>query len=426
MVSESMKQELVADNERMRFWQRCMLLLTMMCYLFYYTGRQTFGFAMPGIEAELGIDKEMLGWISAALLWSYAIGQAINGNLADKYGGRRMMSVGAILSTMLNWVTSFGTSFVSLIIPWGLNGYVQSMGWAPGSRVISNWWPSETRGRAYGFYVFAAGLSSVLAFVCSMVILELGFDWRWIFRLPVIALLLAGVLYYLLARDRPQDIGLLPHEKEKPTPTQAISLEISEQTGLSSWQRYRDVLSNRRFLLAAIAIGFQNAARYGLLIWVPVHFLGTDWKDSGDKWISVALPVGMALGAIASGWISDNVFRSNRSSVIILFMVLAAGCSVVMYFLPRGSWLGIVALFFTGFFAYGPQAAFWALCPDMLGAEKVGTGTGVMNCFAYIFAGLGEPLIGGIIDAQNDTSLVFVVVAISCLASAVVALGIRR
>ena len=74
MVSESMKQELVADNERMRFWQRCMLLLTMMCYLFYYTGRQTFGFAMPGIEAELGIDKEKLGWISAALLWSYAIG----------------------------------------------------------------------------------------------------------------------------------------------------------------------------------------------------------------------------------------------------------------------------------------------------------------------------------------------------------------
>jgi OPA family glycerol-3-phosphate transporter-like MFS transporter len=422
MVSESMKQELVVDNERMRFWQRCMLLLTMMCYLFYYTGRQTFGFAMQGIEAELGIDKETLGWISAALLWSYAIGQAINGNLADKFGGRRMMSVGAILSTMLNWMTSFGTSFVSLIIPWVLNGYAQSMGWAPGSRVISNWWPSETRGRAYGFYVFAAGLSSVLAFVCSMVILELGFDWRWIFRLPVIALLLAGVLYYLLARDRPQDLGLLPHVEEKPPDSQ----EISKQSNLSSWQRYRNVLGNGRFLLAAIAIGFQNAARYGLLIWVPVHFLGDNWKDSGDKWISVALPVGMALGAIASGWISDNVFRSNRSRVIILFMVLAAGCSVVMYFLPRGSWLGIVALFFTGFFAYGPQAAFWALCPDMLGAEKVGTGTGVMNCFAYIFAGLCEPLIGGIIDAQNDTSLVFVVVAISCMASAVVALGIRR
>jgi|TARA_B110000116_G_scaffold162392_1_gene140425 OPA family glycerol-3-phosphate transporter-like MFS transporter len=422
MVSESMKQELVADNERMRFWQRCMLLLTMMCYLFYYTGRQTFGFAMPGIEAELGIDKETLGWISAALLWSYAIGQAINGNLADKFGGRRMMSAGAILSTLLNWVTSFGTSFVSLIIPWGINGYAQSMGWAPGSRVISNWWAAESRGKAYGFYVFAAGLSSVLTFVSSMVILQMGFDWRWIFRLPVIALLLAGVLYYLLARDRPQELGLLPPEDEQ----RPDSDEITVETKLSSWQRYRNVLGNKRFLLAAIAIGFQNTARYGLLIWVPVHFLGEDWKNSDDKWISVALPVGMALGAIASGWISDNVFRSNRSKVIILFMTLAAACSVVMYFLPRGSWLGIVVLFFTGFFAYGPQASFWALCPDMLGVENVGTGTGVMNCFAYGFAGLGEPLIGRLMDTYDETSLVFVVVAISCMASAVMAVGIRR
>ncbi|MDE0819028.1 MAG: MFS transporter, partial [Pirellulaceae bacterium] len=300
--------------------------------------------------------------------------------------------------------------------------YAQSMGWAPGSRVISNWWAAESRGKAYGFYVFAAGLSSVLTFVSSMVILQMGFDWRWIFRLPVIALLLAGVLYYLLARDRPQEFGLLPPEDEQ----RPDSDEITVETKLSSRQRYRNVLGNKRFLLAAIAIGFQNTARYGLLIWVPVHFLGEDWKNSDDKWISVALPVGMALGAIASGWISDNVFRSNRSKVIILFMTLAAACSVVMYFLPRGSWLGIVVLFFTGFFAYGPQASFWALCPDMLGVENVGTGTGVMNCFAYGFAGLGEPLIGRLMDTYDETSLVFVVVAISCMASAVMAVGIRR
>ena len=64
-----------------------MLLVTMFCYLFFYTGRQTFGFAIPGIERELGLDKQTLGWCSTALLWSYAIGQAINGNLGDKYGG---------------------------------------------------------------------------------------------------------------------------------------------------------------------------------------------------------------------------------------------------------------------------------------------------------------------------------------------------
>ena len=81
-----------------------MLLATMFCYLFFYTGRQTFGFAIPGIEEELGISKTTLGWASAVLLWSYAIGQSINGNLGDKFGGRTLMSLGAVLSCGLNWL----------------------------------------------------------------------------------------------------------------------------------------------------------------------------------------------------------------------------------------------------------------------------------------------------------------------------------
>ena len=161
-------------DEAFRRTQWRVLLATMFCYLFYYTGRHTFGFAIPGIQEELGLSKTQLGWISAALLWCYAIGQAINGNLADKFGGRRMMSLGALISCGLNWVVSFGSSFVHLLIPWGANGFAQSMGWAPGSRVLSNWWSHTERGKIYGLYTFAAGMSSILAFVTSIVVVTAG------------------------------------------------------------------------------------------------------------------------------------------------------------------------------------------------------------------------------------------------------------
>lgn len=115
-----------------------MLFAVMFCYLFFYTGRQTFGFAIPGLQKEFGFSKETLGWASAALLWCYAIGQAINGNLADKLGGRKVMTAGAILSCVANWVVSFATGLASLVIPWGINGYLQALGWAPGSRLLSN------------------------------------------------------------------------------------------------------------------------------------------------------------------------------------------------------------------------------------------------------------------------------------------------
>jgi MFS transporter, OPA family, glycerol-3-phosphate transporter len=199
------------DSSTMKRFQRAqgrMLLVTMFCYVFFYTGRQTFGFAIPGISEELGISKTQLGWISTALLWSYAIGQSINGNLGDKFGGRRMMSLGAVLSCGLNWIVSFGTNAVSLLIPWAANGFAQSMGWAPGSRVLANWWEPEHRGRVYGLYVFAAGMSSVLAYVTSALILQFDLGWRSIFRIPVLLLLVGGVAYYLVARDRPEDLGL--------------------------------------------------------------------------------------------------------------------------------------------------------------------------------------------------------------------------
>jgi OPA family glycerol-3-phosphate transporter-like MFS transporter len=419
---------------RFRAAQWRVLLATMFCYLFFYTGRQTFGFAIPGIQQELGISMPTLGWASAVLLWSYAVGQSINGNLGDKFGGRRMMSLGAVLSCLLNWVVSFGTNFLSLAIPWGANGFAQSMGWAPGSRVLSNWWPHCERGKVYGAYVFAAGMSSVLAFATSTLILELDLGWRWIFRLPVLLLLVGGVAYFVIVRDQPEDLGFPPLEEDDEVVVRPGTMELESEADdavagdvlETSRQRYIHVLKNPRFLIASLAIGFQSMARYGLLIWVPVHFLGDDWKNSPTRWVSLALPVGMALGAITSGWLSDRVFHSNRSRVIGLFLFLAAGCSLAMYALPRDHGLAVPLLLLTGFFAYGPQSAFWALCPDLLGPRRAGTGTGVMNTFAYVFAGLGEPLIGLVIETSGDTSVVFAVVAAACLIGAVISQWIGR
>lgn len=422
---------LSANESAFRRAQWRMLLAAMFCYLFFYTGRQTFGFAIPGIQAEFGVSKEILGWVSAALLWCYAIGQAINGNLGDKFGGRRVMSAGAVLSCAANWAVSFSTGVLSLGALWGLNGYFQAMGWAPGSRLLSNWFGRHDRGRVFGFYVFAAGMASVLSFVTSLVVVHtLHLDWRWIFRLPVLLMLVGGIAFYLIARERPEDLGFKsPHDD-------AIDVEKAARVAddETSWERYKGVLKNWRLLVGGLAIGFQNAARYGLLIWVPVHFLGDNWAKASastaiidPKWISIALPVGMAIGAATNGWVSDKIFGSKRYLAIVLYMALATVVSLYMYTIPRENvYLGLVVLFLCGFFVYGPQSSFWALCPDLVGHKRAGTAIGVMNFFAYLFAGLGEPLIGKFMDTHHDTSLVFLIVAAASAASATVALFIRR
>src|SRR3981081_2329430 len=250
----------LAKSFRRAQWR--MLLAAMFCYLFFYTGRQTFGFAIPGIQAEFGVSKAALGWASAALLWGYAFGQAVNGNLGDKFGGRRVMSAGAILSFIMNWATSLSTGIVTLSVFWGINGYFQAMGWAPGSRLLSNWWGRHERGTVYGLYTFAAGLASGLSFVTSLIVVGyFHLDWRWIFRIPGALLLVGGIAFYLIAREKPEDMGFVPPQDDV-----ADDVATADPTDTeSSFARYKAVLSNWRLLVASLAIGFQNAARYGLL-----------------------------------------------------------------------------------------------------------------------------------------------------------------
>ncbi len=501
-----------------------MLLALMFCYLFYYLGRHNYGWAFTYIEADLGLTYRQLGIFSMVLLLCYGIGQFINGNLGDKFGGRKMMAMGGLFSAVFNWITGFATSFTSLLVPWAANGYAQSMGWAPGSRMLSNWWHHSERGKAFGFYVFAAGCSGVLVFaICGAINMlvqppnlevrlievesreempeeaagvvyvaedaagELHFriferdgeriadhaasdpvidperleafrstladlpdreewtdaqvrglvndvsaltevvrtgilSWRAFFQLPVILLAGGAIIFYIVARNKPEDKGFppIPEDREEDKPAVSGGVE-------TSLQRYGQVVRNWRFLLATLSIGFESLARYGLIVWLPTHLLGPAYQEQQfGFWIGMALPIGMALGALSTGYISDKLFASNRSRPIALLMTLAAVVLVLFYLLPPERMvLGVILLFLAGFLVYGPQSCYWALCPDLLGRYRAATAIGVMNMWAYFVAATTDPLIGWVIDLYGTTP-VFALLAVSCLLGAIVILPIRR
>ncbi len=384
-----------------------MLLITMFCYLFFYTGRHNFGWAADGMGRELNLTREMIGWISSAMLMGYALGQLINGGLADQYSPRTMITLGALLSVGANFLISFSGSFYVILILWGLNGYFQSLAWAPGSRLISNWWAKEERGKAFGFYTMAAGSSSVVTFLLSILLLQRGVSWHELFRIPVLLLLFATLIFWLLARSTPSEKGFAD-----------LYSEEKQDANRAGWmQRYAEVLKNRKFVTASVAIGFQSMARYGLIVWVPVHYLGGDWKSNPEYlWVAVLMPLGMSLGAVSFGALSDTFFKGNRPATIRMGMLASALITLSIYYIPAHS-LAIegVLMFLAGFFVYGPQANFWPMSSDLLGERLVGSGIGLMNMCAYLFAAMGEPLLGRVIDKTHDTASIFLVISAICI-----------
>ena len=425
-----------STDRSLRYWQWRALLCVMGVYLFYYTGRLVIGHAIPLMEEDLGYTSEQLGWLTSALLIAYGVGQAINGSLGDLLGGRRMMAIGALLSMVFCWVFSFMHGLTVLVVFWAANGFVQSMGWAPGSRLISNWWPRRERGTAFGLYVLAAGFATMLVWGTSRAVLTVVGEgdpsrWRWLFRIPVLALGLAGIVFYILVRERPEDVGHPPIGDDLEEAEEAEDAVVEDERGLASAvRRYRLVLGHWRFLVACVIILLQNFARYGLLTWMVKYYkdaAGINLK--GSLVVTFTLPLGMALGGFCAGSISDKLFRSRRYISIFCFLAAGAVAAFALREAPATNRaLGMVLMFLAGFTVYGAQAPLWALCPDLVGRENAGTAVGVMDAVAYGGAALQGPLLGFFIDRPDTFGYpaVFLSLAIACGTGALLALVVRR
>ena len=399
-------------DKKFRVQQWKMLLITMFCYLFFYTGRHNFGWAAKGMASDLNIPYATIGWISFAMLIGYSIGQLINGNLADRLSARIMVTTGAYLSIMTNVAISFSSNPTLIMILWALNGYFQSMAWAPGAKLINNWWSEEERGKAFGFYTMAAGLSSVVTYLLSIILLQQGYEWRMLFRLPVLLLLISATAFMIIARDKPEKTS---------------RKVIKEEDELSWVERYRKVLGNKKFMIATLAFGFESMARYGLIFWVPVHYLGGNWKENpGNLWVTFLLPVGMAAGALTFGMLSDSIFKKDRIKAIAFGMLVSAFIAGLVYISPvHNLVLGGTLMLLAGFFVYGPQACFWPLSPDLLGSNLTGTGIGFMNMTGYMFAAFGEPILGYAIDITGSTNSIFIIISVLCILSSISVWAVR-
>ena len=289
---------------------------------------------MPLMEQDLGYSKQQLGWLTAAALAAYGVGQAINGNWRW-LGGRLMVALGAIGSMVLCWVVQLhgrrtvaggGLGCQRLRAEHGL-GARRTADLGCGGRASGAGW-------RFGLYMLSAGTATVLVWCTSDVVLSLFERMRsrragdGCFALPLSALGVAGVAVLsagarsarrrrtAAARRRPPAAVPAPPCTPAPTPT---------------WlQRYRAVLGNPGFLLAAVVIVFQSFARYGLLTWSAAYYSDAGHEHQRRLEAHARAAVGMGLGAVLGGYFSDRWFVTRRGAVVAVVLWLCAGCFLVM------------------------------------------------------------------------------------------------
>jgi sugar phosphate permease len=352
----------------------------------FYFCRNNLGVAVPGIQAELGLDKERIGTILMSLKLAYGLGQFINGQVAEWVPPRKLLAIGMLASAGLNVLFGLETAFYFLLFIWACNGYVQALGWTPTMRVAANWFPPERRGRAIGIIGTGYQLCGALTFVIAGWSAE-RFGWRGAFYVPAALLTASAVHMLLLLEDTPgaTTAGAGPGPARDAAPK-------------GGWRgNIRITLTNPALWLVALSLCLLDACRYGFTDWGVTHLKEVQGDSVSTAAFKYAvLPFGGIAGAIFAGWASDRFFRGRRAPVICLLLI-ALGLLALAYhaLINAGFFASVVVLFFVGFCIFGPQVLLVGTFPvDLARQGTAAAAVGFVNFMGYMGAALGDKVTG--------------------------------
>ena len=114
-----------------RRWQ--ILEATFIGYATYYLVRNNLPVVANEVGDALAYSKDAIGNIFAATAIAYGLGKFLMGALSDRSNPRYFMPAGLALSAVCNFAFGWVNDYSVHLMLWTLNGFVQGMGWPPGT-----------------------------------------------------------------------------------------------------------------------------------------------------------------------------------------------------------------------------------------------------------------------------------------------------
>ena len=392
------------------------LFLTWLLFGMYYVNRFNYSPMIPLLRADLGISNTQAGWLMAQFFISYTIFQLPAGFLGDRFGPRKTLTWGAVISIAGNLIFSQATSFGILSLGQLANGLGQSMGWTSSLKLIVSWFPRSRRATAIGFFATCVTAGSSVGIRLSGWLGD-HLGWRSSFIIPPVLLAIVAVLFWMMVKDNPGEKGLPDFDDE-------ILLERQIENDPRS--RLSLVLSNRILWSVALVYFCFVYVQFGCLVWIP-SFLTEGYAMSVDR-ASTLTALVLLPGVFASplaGFLSDHYFGGRRKPLILAGMFILA---LSTFLLSREVSISLAAglLAIVGLMIIMPDVLLAAYPSDILSRKLSATGMGFLTTFTSIAGIITTPLSGKIIDIFNSYTAVFLSFAVMALAGALLTLCIRE
>ncbi len=364
------------------------------------SSRSILNFAIPLIALSVTGSPAHAGVIAAVTIVGRAVAPMIGGVMADRHSRGRIMVVGAIVSTALSatftalaWGESF--TFITLMCTSVVMAFSTSLFTMAAAPMLKDILPASAVGRAQAANQGRDAAIGLAGGPAGGVLLGIG---AWAVGVVMIVLDAIAVIATLALHHRTR----IAHSSRRPDgPRRSPARDFAEAF---SWLWRRRDLMNLLVIVLLINLGL------GVIMATTIYALqqrGTDPFVIGL--ISAAAGAGMLAGALAAGWIVENV-ATGTVTVVALSTVSVATASLAVIEAPLG--VGVV-MFAACLVVPAVNAAIGGYTMVATPSAMLGRVNGAQSTLAGIVAPLA-PLIAGFgLSAWGRTPTVLIGVAVT-------------
>ena len=390
-----MKKKIASSGLTVLFIAACW-----MAYSFSYIGRLNFSASMADMTSSGVLLKSQAGAVTTGFFICYGCGQFLSGMLGDRINPRYLVFAGLVCSSLINFGIAMGPPLWFMIVLWSLNGFAQSLLWAPICKIVSDRVSSNRRQKACTALATTMAGGTLMAYILSAVLIN-AFGWKAAFISGSSATLLAAVTWIIVTTKIEHDADKNGVEEDIVAVHEDDGEEVPhEEIPTNLWQ----LLCVSGLTILALVGGVQGVLKDCMSTWVPTFI--EDMFNMGSV-ISILtgafLPIFGFFGPIVTNKIMMKT-RDELSSLFILF-VISAGCLAMLALFGRFSIvISIIALAVTYACSLGQNMILIGTLPMYFSkAGKVSTITGTMDAVCYLTTAVVSSVTGVLVDRTGWT-----------------------
>jgi OPA family glycerol-3-phosphate transporter-like MFS transporter len=223
--------------------------------------------------------------------------------------------------------------------------------------------------------------------------------WQWLFWTPALFTTAAAILFYVIVKDNPEDVGLAPAE------TDDVGHGVEDTTPLRVGEILRRVATNKVIWMLAAAYFCTGVIRWGVDSWY-IRYLQETYNMKTDSFTYIVsaflIPISAVCGSFLAGWLSDKVFGARRGPAAALMYFMSFVLLLLFLYFP-GPVLSVVFLVILQMFINGPHSLLGgAAAMDFGGRKAAGFATGLIDACQYLGGGLfAGSIIGTIMQSYG-------------------------